>query len=222
MSSIKVLVVDDHSLFRMGLQRLLSDVPGIKIIGEALNGEDAIRIVREKEPNVVLMDVLMPGIGGLEATRKILRASSDTKVLAVTMCDDDLFPSRLLQAGASGYLTKDSSHQEMVQAIRSVHCGQLYISPKIANMLAMKHLNDSSDKPFDKLSERELQVTIMITQGMRVAEIAEALHLSPKTVNSYRYRIFEKLRVENDVELTHLAMRYNLIQSNSSVETGSE
>lgn len=209
--TINVLIVDDHDLVRAGINHMLSQAEGINVLGEASTGETAVQMTRELSPDVVLMDVKMPGIGGLEATRKLLRISPNVKVLVVTVCDDDLFPSRLLQAGAVGYLTKGASMDEMLQAIRTVFTGQRYISPEVAKQLAFKHLVNDNESPFDALSERELQVMLMITEGMKVQDIAEKLHLSPKTVNSYRYRIFEKLTVKNDVELTHLAIRHNVL-----------
>lgn len=208
---IHILIVDDHFLVRMGIRRLLEDVSGLKVIAEANTGEEALRLVREKPPEVVLMDVKMPGIGGLEATRKLVRGYPEVKVLVLTACDEEPFPSRLLQAGASGYLTKDCGIDELVKAIRSVNAGQRYLSPNIAQQLALKHVSDAESSPFETLSERELQVMIMITNGQKVPEISDKLHLSPKTVNSYRYRIFEKLQVHSDVELTHLAIRYGLL-----------
>ncbi len=210
-SIIKVLLVDDHDLVRAGVKSLLAEQSGIKIVGEAESGETAINIARKTNPQVVLMDVKMPGIGGLEATRKLLRIDPDVKILILTSCDEDPFPSRLLQAGAAGYLTKDCAVDEMVQAIKSVNAGQRYISPVIAQQLALKHLSDSDASPFDVLSERELQVMIMITSGQKVQDISTKLCLSPKTVNSYRYRLFEKLNIHSDVELTHLAIRYGLL-----------
>jgi len=207
------MLVDDHDLVRTGIRRMLDDVTGIKVIGEARSGEEAVKLGRKLKPQIVLMDVKMPGIGGFEATRKLLRADPDVKVLVVTICDNDLYPARLLQIGASGYLTKGASMEEMVQAIRAVHAGQRYISPEIASRLALKHVNDKDESPFESLSERELQVMLMITMGMRVQDIAERLCLSPKTVNSYRYRIFEKLKTKNDVELTLLAIRHGLVES---------
>lgn len=214
---IKVLLVDDHDLVRIGIRRLLSDVNGIKVIGEAKSGEEAVRMTRELEPNVILMDVKMPGIGGLEATRKILRTNSDVKVIAVTVYGEEPFPSRLLQAGAAGYITKGSSLDEMVQAVRTVYSGQRYLSPEVAQQLALKHLTDKDESPFDSLSERELQVMIMITNGHKVQEISDKLCLSPKTVNSYRYRLFEKLNVNSDVELTHLAIRHGMLDTENIV-----
>jgi len=214
---INVLLVDDHDLVRAGIKKILDDVSGIKVIGEANSGEEAIKIARKSHPNVVLMDVKMPGIGGFEATRKLVRIDSDIKVLVLTICDNDLYPARLLQAGAAGYITKGSSMDEMVRAIKTVHAGQRYISPEIANRLAFRHVTDQENSPFDLLSERELQVMMMITRGTSVQVIAESLHLSAKTVNSYRYRIFSKLKVKNDVELTLLAIKYGVVESEAVV-----
>ena len=208
---ISVLVVDDHDLVRTGIKHMLEGSDTIQVLGEANTGEAAVQMTRELKPEVVLMDVKMPGIGGLEATRKLLRILPDVKVLVITVCEDDLFPSRLLQAGAAGYLTKGASMDEMLQAIHAVSAGQRYISPNVAKQLALKHLVDDGESPFDMLSERELQVMLMITRGTKVQDIADKLCLSPKTVNSYRYRIFEKLDVKNDVELTHLAIRHNVL-----------
>lgn len=212
---IKVLVVDDHDLVRMGITRMLADITGIKVVGEAATGEEGLRMARELDPQVVLMDVKMPGIGGLEATRKLLRQSSDVKVLAVTVCDEEPFPSRLLKAGAAGYLTKGAALEEMVRAIRAVASGQRYISPEIAQRLALSALEEEKTSPFDALTEREMQVTMMIVSCQKVQEISDRLFLSPKTVNSYRYRIFEKLGIDSDVELTLLAVRHGLLNADT-------
>ena len=212
---IKVLLVDDHELVRMGIRSLLEDVTGIDVVGEASSGEEAVQMVKKLHPHVVLMDVKMPGMGGLEAIKRILRVDETTKVLAVTVYGEEPYPSRVLQAGAVGYLTKGADMQEMVQAIKTVSAGKRYISPEVAQQLALKHLNDEKDSPFDGLSEREMQVMIMITSGQKVQEISDQLCLSPKTVNSYRYRLFEKLNINSDVELTHLAIRHNLIDTDS-------
>lgn len=210
---INLLLVDDHDLVRLGFNRLLSDVKGIKVIGEAKSGEEAIKLAKSLKPDVILMDVKMPGIGGLEATRKIIRTLPDAKIIAVTICGDEPFPSRFMQAGASGYITKGSSLEEMVKAIRTVFNGQRYLSPEVAQQLALKHFNNEETTSFDVLSERELQVMLMITAGQKVQEISDSLCLSPKTVNSYRYRLFEKLSVNSDVELTHLAIRHGMLDT---------
>ena len=211
--TITVLLVDDHDLVRAGIAKLLDEVKGIEVIGQARTGEEAVLVAREKHPQVVLMDVRMPGIGGLEATRKLLRLDPDVKVIALTVCEDEPFPSKLLQAGAAGYLTKGSGMEEMIHAIRAVHLGQRYISPEIAQLLALKHLSDDKASPFDSLSEREMQIMMMITAGQKVQDISDKLCLSPKTVNSYRYRLFDKLEVRSDVELTHMAVRHGILDT---------
>jgi two-component system, NarL family, invasion response regulator UvrY len=209
---IRVLVVDDHDLVRTGITRMLADIDGLQVVGEADSGEMALKMARELKPDVVLMDVKMPGIGGLEATRKLLRSQPDTKVVAVTVCEEDPFPTRLLQAGAAGYLTKGAGLDEMVQAIRLAFAGQRYISPQIAQQLALKSFQPQGS-PFDALSEREIQIALMIVGCQKVQIISDKLCLSPKTVNTYRYRIFEKLSVTSDVELTLLAVRHGMVDA---------
>ena len=209
---IRVLVVDDHDLVRTGITRMLADIDGLQVVGEADSGEAALKLARELKPDVVLMDVKMPGIGGLEATRKLLRSHPDTKVVAVTVCEEDPFPTRLLQAGAAGYLTKGAGLDEMVQAIRLAFAGQRYISPQIAQQLALKSFQPQGS-PFDALSEREIQIALMIVGCQKVQIISDKLSLSPKTVNTYRYRIFEKLSVTSDVELTLLAVRHGMVDA---------
>lgn len=211
---IRVLVVDDHDLVRTGITRMLADIDGLQVVGEACTGEEALLKVRELKPDVVLMDVKMPGIGGLEATRKLMRSHPDIKVVAVTVCEEDPFPTRLLQAGAAGYLTKGAALDEMVQTIRLVFAGQRYIDPQIAQQLALKSFQpQNSGSPFDLLSEREIQIALMIANCHKVQNISDKLCLSPKTVNTYRYRIFEKLSITSDVELALLAVRHGMVDA---------
>ncbi len=206
-----MLVVDDHELVRSGISRLLTDAKGIEVVGEAASGEEAVQFAKEHSPDIILMDIRMPGIGGLEATRKITRHNPDIQVIAVTACDDNPYATRLLQAGAAGYITKGADADEMVRAIMKVKSGQKYISSDIAQRMALKPFQQDQTSPFDGLSEREMQITLMIVGCQKVAEISEKLFLSPKTVNGYRYRIFEKLEIDSDVELTLLAMRHGLV-----------
>lgn len=214
---IKVLVVDDHELVRMGITRMLADVQGIDVIGEARTGEQAVSMARKHSPDVILMDVKMPGIGGLEATRKILRQDDSIKVIAVTQCEEEPFPSRLMKAGASGYMTKGAGLAEMVRAIRIVHAGQRYISPEVAQAMALRPFNGTDTSPMELLSERELQIMMMIVTCHRVQTISDKLCLSPKTVNTYRYRIFDKLGISSDVEMTLLAMRWGMIDDTAGL-----
>ena len=154
----------------------------------------------------------MGGMGGLEATRKMIRHNPDIKILALTIYEDEPYPSRLLQAGAAGYITKGCDPEEMIRAIRTIHAGQHYITPVIAQQIAIKRVTKEDESPLDLLSERELQIMLMITQGQKVQDISKKLCLSPKTVNSYRYRIFEKLGIHSDVEPTLLAVRLGMIE----------
>ena len=215
---ISVLVVDDHELVRSGITRMLADNPDIDVVGQASSGEDAIEFVRKKRPDIVLMDIRMPGIGGLEATRRILRIDDSIRVIVVTACADDPYPTRVMQSGASAYITKGADIQEMVRAIRQAHSGQRYISPEIAQKMALKQVSGDKDANselslFERLSEREMQIAMMVVDCQKVQDISDKLCLSPKTVNSYRYRIFEKLEISSDVELALMAVRLGLLDA---------
>lgn len=215
---ITVLVADDHAMVRTGIARMLDDADDISVIAEASNGEEAIRRARELKPDIVLMDIRMPGMGGLEATRKLQQLVPDTRIIAVSALEQEPMPSRLLKAGAWAYLTKggDNSGQEVLTAVRQVASGRRYLSPSIAQALALRNYDENAVSPFDALSEREIQISLMISNGLRVQDIADTLHIQAKTVNSYRYRIFEKLDVNGDVALTLLAIRHGLIEAPSS------
>ncbi|MDC1102340.1 UvrY/SirA/GacA family response regulator transcription factor [Pseudomonadales bacterium] len=212
---IKVLIVDDHQMVRFGTRRLLEDESGLQIVSEASSGEEAIEAVDALNPQVVLMDVQMPGIGGLEATRRCLRIAPDVKVIALSMHDGEPFPSKLFEAGAKGYVSKRSDPEELILAIRKVMAGQRYISTDIAQNLALRPFAEVQQSPFEQLSGREMQIALMVIRGMGAAEMGKKLILSPKTVNSYRYRIFEKLDIKNDVELTKLAIQHGLLETES-------
>lgn len=212
---IKVLIVDDHALVRMGIRRLLEDLPDMDVVAEAESGEVALTKVKSHHPDVVLLDMKMPGIDGWEVTRRLKKSNPNIKIIAVTALCTEPLPSRVLQLGAMGYLTKESDAEEMAAAIRKVYKGGRYLSAEIAQQMAISSLNSSQDSPFDSLSEREMQVMLMITSGMTVQDIAERLFLSSKTINGYRYRMFEKLDIKNDVELTYLAMKHRVIEQPS-------
>jgi len=213
---IKLLLVDDHDLVRTAIARMLSDIDDLDVIGQANSGEQAYSMAGELSPHVVVMDIRMPGIGGLEATRKIKQRYPEIKILALSACEDEPFPTRLLQAGASGYLTKGACIDETVRAIRQVAAGKPYLSSSIAQQMALKSCDMNQQScPFDQLSEREMQISLMIASGQKIQLISDLLCVSPKTVNTYRYRIFEKLNIENDVELALLAVRHNLVENSN-------
>ena len=210
---IKVLVVDDHALVRMGVRRLLEGLSDMKIVAEAESGEAALALVKTHHPDVVLLDMKMPGMDGWEVTRRLMKSNQQIKVIAISAICTEPLPSRVLQLGAMGYLTKDSGAEEIATAIRKVFKGDIYLSTEIAQKMAINSLNPVQETPFEALSEREMQVMFMITSGMTVKEISEKLFLSAKTVNGYRYNIFEKLSIKNDVELTYLALKHHVIEN---------
>jgi len=217
MTNINILVVDDQHLVRMGLVRMLDDMKGFTVVGEAESGEQALEEVAQliklkKMPQVILMDLRMPGIGGLEATRKLTHRYPDIKIIGVTGCSETPFPQRFMECGAVGFITKDSAIEEVALAIQLVHRGKRYISQEVAQEMALSSVNSKQDgSPFEQLSERELQIALMVIDGVKTAEIAERLNVSPKTVNTYRYRFFEKLKITSNMELALLASRHGLI-----------
>jgi len=209
-SVTNVIVIDDHDLIRMGICRILQDVPGIQCIGQGASGEEALKLVRRLEPDIVIMDIRMPGMGGLVATQRILATHPKVKVIVVSAFDE-LYPDKLLKAGASGYITKNTDSAEVATAIQTVLANRVFVSPVIAQKIVTNELNGKAGSPLESLSRRELQIALMITSGHRIAEIAGVLNVSPKTINSYKYRICEKLKVNNDVELTLAAVKYGLV-----------
>lgn len=215
---ITVMLVDDHRLVRAGLRHVLEAHEDIAVVAEAASGEEALELARTHQPAVVLMDINMPGIGGLEATRRLLQRAPETKVIAVTMHIDEPYPSRLLTLGAAGYLSKDAAADEVVTAIRRVAQGGHYVAASVAGNLAAALVKGGpGGSPFDRLSQREMQVMLMFTRGYSTQEISDRLCLSPKTVSTYRYRLFEKLGVNNDVELIRVAMRYGILDDVGAV-----
>lgn len=212
---IKIILVDDHELVRKGVGHILNNTNGMQVIAEVGNGTDAIKQVRALDPDIVLLDLKLPDISGLEVTEKLLRYNPDIKIIVLSAVKNDLYPFRLLEAGARGYLTKQCSPDELVSAVKTVHAGQRMISPAIAHQLAIAKIEGKSDSKFGKLSNKEMEVMSMVVRGEPVNDIANQLNLSPKTVNSYRYRIFDKLDIQNDVELTLLAIQHGMIDIDS-------
>ena len=208
---IQVVIVDDHELVCTAIARLLSDFSDIQVIAQVGSGEAAIKIAKEKKPNVILMDINMPGIGGMKAAQRILAHNPSVKIIALTAYANEPFPATFLKIGAKGYLTKGAAPEKMVRAIRDVATGKNYLEPEVAEQLAMKTLSGFPSSPVDLLSNRELDVMMMVIKGKSIQAIAETLCVSPKTINSYRYRLYEKLKVQSDVELTLLAMRHGIL-----------
>lgn len=208
---IKLLLVDDHDLVRTAIRRLLESSGRVAEVLEASSAESALALVRSESPDVVLMDLAMPGLGGFEATRRIHQQFPHTKVIILSAHSDGPFPRRLLSEGAQGYLTKGSNEDEVLTAIDRVLRGQKYIAAEIAQKIAMESLSGQGESPFDSLSSRELQIVIHTARGKRNNEIAEALFISPKTVSTYRGRAMEKLGVSSTGSLVRLAMQHGLL-----------
>jgi two-component system invasion response regulator UvrY len=212
---IRVLIVDDHALVRMGIKHILANNQEIEVVAEAQDGEQALLFVKQYQPDVILLDMKMPGIDGWEVIRRLKRSSATIKIIVLSAHTSGPLPIKVLQMGAMGYLSKESSSEDMIVAIRKVIKGERYLSPEVAQQIAINSLDPISDSPFSQLSEREMQVMLMITSGIKVTEIAKRLFLSTKTINCYRYRMFAKLNIKSDVELTHLAMQYAILDHNN-------
>jgi len=208
----RLMIVEDHDLVRTGLRNILSDVGEIDLVAEASSGEEALRLVREVEPDVILMDVGLPGLSGLETTERILKTQPDIRIIILTAHTEPPLPARLLDIGASGYLTKACDARELIVAVRAVSRGERYIGSEIAQQLALSLLPGSPQSPFQDLTARELEVTMMLTQGMKMSDIGKVINVSPKTVATYKYRIYEKVGVTSEVELLRLALRYGLVK----------
>lgn len=208
---IKVLIVDDHEMVRTGIVKILKTDPQITVVGETDSGEIAITQFAAYNPDIVLMDFKMPGIGGLEATRRILQRFPNARILVLTSEENDIFVSRFLELGVSGYLTKSANQAELLEAIHSVFSGKQHVAASILTRIAYKGAQKNEASPFECLSQREMQVALMVLRGGDAKTIAGQQSLSPKTINSYRYDIFEKLGVKNDVQLTLLAVKHGLI-----------
>jgi two-component system invasion response regulator UvrY len=213
---IKVLIVDDHDLVRFGFKSLLGTQVGIEVVETLSSGEAAISWCRDNrgKVDVILMDVNMPGIGGIEATHRISSSWPQIGIIIVTVHDDGPLPKQLLNGGARGYLTKGNGVDEMLSAIRDVHSGKHYIAKDIAQQLALSVLPGETN-PIDTLSMREIQVLMMVAQGTRTQQISEILNLSPKTISTYRKRLYEKLDVNSDIEMLHLAMKHGVLDENN-------
>lgn len=206
-----ILIVDDHDLVRTGLKNILAGAADLQVVGEAATGEDAIRLARALEPDLVLMDVGLPGLSGLETTERILKNHSGTRVIVLTAHSEPPLPARLLDSGASGYLTKACDAAELLRAVRKVARGERYIGADISQQLAISLLPGTPQSPFQELTARELEIALMLTQGMRMQSIGEVLNVSPKTVATYKYRIYDKTGVTSEVELLRMALRHGLV-----------
>ena len=207
-----MMLVDDHAVVRMGFKMLLETDADIKVVCEAESGELAIQRYMEFKPHVVVMDITMPGIGGLEAIERILAKDSAAKILVLSAHEDSVHPKRVLNAGAVGYLTKRSAAEEMIKAIRVVASGKKYLEAGVAQQMAIQQLSGDQN-PVDVLSPREFEVFMALAKGKTTNEIAETLFLSPRTVGTHLYNIKQKLNANNSAEIALIAMRSGLLEA---------
>jgi len=214
--TIRVFLVDDHALVRTGLRMILSAETDIEIIGEAESGEEALPLIRRLKPDVILCDLHLPGISGLEVTERIVRSGLPGRVVIVSVLEDGPLPKRLLDVGASGYVGKGGDARELLRAVRDVALGKRYLGTSIAQNMALASV-DGERSPFDQLSPRELEVAMLLVQGMRQDAIAKRLSLSAKTVNTHKSRLFEKLGVQDSIALARLATQYGLMDPGSAL-----
>ncbi len=211
MSKIRILVVDDHALLRDGIRALLSLHDDIEIVAEASEGKEAIEKTRELVPDVVVMDIAMPGMDGLEATRRIAKKEPTVKVLVLTQHDNKEYILAAIKAGAAGYVPKGALGSELISAIRTVHKGDSFLYPSAAAVLIGDYLRQVEEEPYDRLTDREREILKLITEGHTSREIAEMLFISIKTVLGHRTKIMEKLDIHNRTELIKYAIRKGLV-----------
>ncbi len=207
---INVMLVDDHAVVRMGFKMLLESASDIKVIAEAENGEQAVKQFVEHHPDVVVMDITMPGIGGLEAIERIMAKDNSARILVLSAHEDSVHPKRVLNAGAMGYLTKRSAAEELIKAIRTVASRKRYLEASVAQQMAIQQLSGETN-PVDVLSDREFEVFMALAKGKTTNEIADTLCLSPRTVGTHLYNIKQKLNASNSAEIALIAMRSGLI-----------
>lgn len=210
---IKVLIVDDQEIVRTGLRLILQGAEEAMSISETSTGEDAVCMCRKLCPDVIILDISLPGLSAFESTRRLKRVRPETGILILAVHAKSPYPTRLLDAGASGYLTRDCSSGELLEAVTTVARGGRFIGAEAAKQLALSILPGTAESPFDELSAREMEVMLKLTEGYRIPDIASLMCLSPKTVATYKYRIYDKLGTRSEVDLMRTAMRYGLLEA---------
>ena len=216
MDHLHIVLADDHTLFRQGLRRVLEEQAGWQVVAEASDGAEAVRLTLEREPHIVILDIAMPRLNGVEATRQIARRLPDVRVLIVSMYSDDLYITQSLQAGAHGFILKDSADADLVRAVRDLAAGKSYFSPAVSKVVLDDYVRYLADRGvtdrFEALSEREREVFQLIAEGNSNKDIAQLLHLSPGTIETHRARIMEKLDVHSAAEIVLYAVRKGVIR----------
>jgi len=208
---VKVIIADDHAVVRDGLRMVLEAAGDIEVIGEAENGEQTLSLLQNLTPDVLLLDVAMPGLGGFDVLQRLMQKNSHIAVLVLSMYPEEQYALRFLKTGAAGYLTKDTASTELVNAVHKVARGQRYISNEVADLLAQNISGNHEDLPHERLSDREYQVMCHIASGKTVSQIGEQMALSVRTISTYRSRIMAKMRMSSNAELTHYAIKLGLV-----------
>ena len=209
--TIRVYLIDDHALVRTGMKMILAGEVDMEVVGDADNGEDGLRQIRSLKPDVVLCDLHLPGLSGLEITERITRSDLEARVIIVSVLEDGPLPKRLMEAGASGYIGKAGDANELLRAVRDVARGKRYLGSNVAQNLALSNMGSGNASPFDDLSPRELEVAMLLIQGLRQEDIAQRLSLSAKTVNTHKTRLFQKVGIQDAIALARLAAQYGLL-----------
>lgn len=208
---IKIVIADDHPIVRAGLKQILADASDIEVAAEAGDGHEILKLIRKGGVDVVLLDITMPGLMGLDALKQIIVENPKLPILVLSMHPEEQYAIRVLKAGASGYLTKAAAPEQLIGAIRKVYRGGRYVSPALAEKLALGLQTGTAGLPHENLSDREYQVLCSISSGKTVKEIATELSLSEKTISTYRTRILEKMNMKSNAELTHYGIKHNLV-----------
>jgi DNA-binding NarL/FixJ family response regulator len=206
----KILIADDHQIIRQGLKSLLDRYPDFKVVGEAADGRNAVRLAKQLTPDVIVMDIAMPDLNGIEATRQLTKAQPEIKIIALSMHADRRFANEMIRAGAQGYLVKDGAFEELAEAIRAVTSGKTYLSPRVADNYVAGDAATTPSSAFDRLSPREREVLQLMAEGRSTKEIAMDLTLSVKTIETHRRQFMEKLNLFSVAELTKYAIREGL------------
>jgi two-component system invasion response regulator UvrY len=213
---IRVLIVDDYAIVRQGLRRILDEAEGIEVGAEAANGVEALKKLQAEKLDIVLLDISMPGKNGFDTLKQIMNGNSRAKVLILSMYPEDQYAVRMMKTGASGYITKDSAPEQLIEAIRNVAAGKKHISPNLAELLLQECGVDSGKPSHELLSNREYQALRLLGSGKKVSEVAKAMSLSVKTVSTYRAHILQKMKLKNNAEITHYVMENGLSDMTSA------
>ncbi len=208
---LKIGIADDHDIVRQGLKQIISDTDNMVVMGEASNGQELIEMVRKKPFDVILLDISMPGRSGIEILKQLKIEKPNLPVLMLSMHPEDQYAIRALKAGASGYISKDTASDVLIDAVRKAAEGRKYISASLAEKLAGTITHDVGEKPHEALSDREFQILVMIARGKSVSDIGKELFLNVKTISTYRRRILDKMDLKNNAELTHYAIENELV-----------